>query len=173
MRFPGLTVIGTIFFLFNITLFLFNIIAISARFILYPNTFRASFLHPTESLFVPAAAISFGTILLNITQYGVGDQTGNWLERTMIVLYWMYCALAVLLSCSIYLIIWSTQSFTISQMTPVWIFPMYPCLIVGPHAGQLAAKVPAEDAFQIIVGGYVIQGIGFMVSLMVYSAFFI
>jgi len=120
---------------------------------------------------VPAAAISFGTILLNITQYGVGEQTGDWLERTMIVLYWAYCALAVLLSTTIYLIIWSTQSFTISQMTPVWIFPAYPLLIVGPHAGQLAQKVPAQQALQIIVGGFVVQGIGFMVSLMVYSAF--
>jgi tellurite resistance protein TehA-like permease len=171
MRFPGIYAIGVFFFLLNIVLFIFNIIAIIARFAFYPSTFRASFLHPTESLFVPAATISFGTILLNITEYGVGHQTGDWLERTMIVLYWMYCGIAVALSSTVYLILWSTQTFTISQMTPVWIFPAYPLLIVGPHAGQLAKKVPAEDALQIIVGGYVLQGIGFMVSLMIYSAF--
>jgi tellurite resistance protein TehA-like permease len=119
---------------------------------------------------VPAGAIAFGTILINITQYGVGP-AGEWLERTMISLYWMYCALAVISSATIYLILWSTQTFTISQMTPIWIFPAYPLLIVGPHAGQLAKKVPVEDALQIIVGGYIIQGIGFMVSLMIYSAF--
>jgi hypothetical protein len=59
-------------------------------------------------------------------------------------------------------------------MTPIWIFPAYPLLIVGPHAGQLAKKVvefSPESALQIIVGGFIIQGIGFMVSLMIYSAF--
>jgi tellurite resistance protein TehA-like permease len=171
MRFPGLYAIGCIFFILNMVIFVFNISMITARFILYPSTFRASFLHPTESLFIPAAAISFGTILINITQYGVGGRTGEWLEQTMIVMYWLYCGLAVVLSSLIYLILWSTQTFTISQMTPVWIFPAYPLLIVGPHAGQLAQKVSAENAVQIIVGGYILQGIGFMVSLMIYSAF--
>jgi tellurite resistance protein TehA-like permease len=171
MRFRGIYAIGCIFFLFNIFLFIFNIIVIVSRFAIYPSTFKSSFLHPTESLFVPAAAISFGTILLNITQYGVGTETGPWLLHTMIGLYWFYSALAVVLSSTIYLILWSTQTFTISQMTPIWIFPAYPLLIVGPHAGQLALKVPEEAALQIIVGGFIVQGIGFMVSLMIYSAF--
>jgi tellurite resistance protein TehA-like permease len=56
-------------------------------------------------------------------------------------------------------------------MTPVWIFPAYPLLIVGPHAGNLARKVSPEAGLRIIVGGFVLQGIGFMVSLMIYSAF--
>ncbi|KAJ4382274.1 hypothetical protein N0V86_002607 [Didymella sp. IMI 355093] len=50
-------------------------------------------------------------------------------------------------------------------------FP-YPLLIIGPHAGTLAPKVSNPDtALQIILGGYVIQGIGFLVSLMIYAAF--
>jgi len=76
---------------------------ISLRFYLYPHTFKQSFLHPTESLFIPAAVISLGTILMNITQYGV-PTAGLWLERTAFVLYWIYCALAVLFSSGIYLI---------------------------------------------------------------------
>lgn len=66
---------------------------------------------------------------------------------------------------------WSTQTFTIAQMTPIWIFPAYPMLIIGPHAGILSAKVPPSRAFDIIIGGTTIQGIGFLMSLMVYSAF--
>lgn len=67
---------------------------------------------------------------------------------------------------------WSTQYFSISQMTPVWIFPCYPLLIIGPHAGNLAPKVSDPGkALSIILSGYVIQGIGFLVSLMIYSAF--
>lgn len=56
-------------------------------------------------------------------------------------------------------------------MTPVWIFPAYPLLIIGPHAANLAGKVPPLQGLDIIIGGFIIQGIGFLVSLMVYSAF--
>ena len=86
-------------------LFAFNVTMISLRFYFYPRTFKASFLHPTESLFIPAAVISFGTILINITQYGV-DTTGYWLERTMAVMYWLDCGLAVCFSIGIYLIMY-------------------------------------------------------------------
>ncbi|KAF2760933.1 hypothetical protein EJ05DRAFT_508162 [Pseudovirgaria hyperparasitica] len=170
-QFPGLYALGCVFFILNIVLFAFNVAMISARFYLYPSTFKASFLHPTESLFIPASIISVGTILLNISEFGVGDKTGPWLTDTMIVLYWVYCAAAILGSSGIYLIMWSTQTFTISQMTPVWIFPAYPLLIVGPHASNLASKTSPSAALEIIIGGVVLQGIGFMVSLMIYSAF--
>lgn len=44
-------------------------------------------------------------------------------------------------------------------------------LIIGPHAGILSAKLEQSRALQIIIGGTTIQGVGFLVSLMVYSAF--
>ncbi|PVI06121.1 hypothetical protein DM02DRAFT_610078 [Periconia macrospinosa] len=170
-RFQGIYALGCIFFILNMVLFVFNVTMISLRFYWFPKTFKASFLHPTESLFIPAAVISFGTILINISQYGVGN-TGYWLEKTMCILYWCDCGLAICFSIIIYLVVWSTQTFTISQMTPVWIFPAYPLLIIGPHAGNLAPKVSSPSAaLQIIFSGFVIQGIGFFVSLMVYSAF--
>lgn len=126
-RFNGLYAIGCIFFLLNIVLFLTNIVMISMRFYLYRETFKDSFLHPTESLFTPAIIISLGTILLNITQYGVYENgIGKWLESTMIVLFWIYAGLAFVFSSGIYLTLWSTQTFTIETMTPVWIFPAYP-----------------------------------------------
>lgn len=66
---------------------------------------------------------------------------------------------------------WSTASFTISKMTPIWIFPAYPLLIIGPHAAVLSRTVKQPKAFDIIVGGFTLQGIGFLVSMMIYSAF--
>ncbi|KAI9699926.1 MAG: hypothetical protein M1820_006988 [Bogoriella megaspora] len=171
-RFRGLYTIGLLFFLLNLVLFIFNCVMISFRFWYYPATFKTSFLHPTESLFIPAFVISIGTIIINITEYGLeGHKTGQWLHTTMTVMYWIFCAIAVGFSAGIYLILWSTQTFTISQMTPIWIFPAYPLLVVGPHAGVLASKTTANRALDIIIGGFIIQGIGFMVTLMIYSAF--
>jgi hypothetical protein len=104
-RFRGLYALGCIFFILNIVFFLFNCIMISCRFYFYPRTFKASFLHPTESLFIPAAMVSFGIILINVSQYGVHHAgVGNWLEKIMIVLFWMDCGLAVCFSVGIYLL---------------------------------------------------------------------
>ena len=56
-------------------------------------------------------------------------------------------------------------------MTPTWILPAYPLLIIGPNAGVLSLTVRPNQAYGIIVGGFTIQGIGFLVSLMIYSLF--
>ncbi|KAB8231041.1 putative C4-dicarboxylate transporter/malic acid transport protein [Aspergillus alliaceus] len=169
-RFRGLQTIGIIFFLFNIVLYATIWSLLAMRFYLYPYTFKASFLHPTESLFFPASVVSFGTILINVSQYGP-DNTGPWLARAVEILFWIDACLAIIFSAGIYLLLWSTQTFTIAQMTPIWIFPAYPLLIIGPHAGILSSKLESSRLLPIIIGGTTIQGVGFLVSLMVYSAF--
>lgn len=56
-------------------------------------------------------------------------------------------------------------------MTPIWIFPAYPLLIIGPHAGALASHMDSRRAIDVIIGGWVFQGIGFLVSLMIYASY--
>ena len=56
-------------------------------------------------------------------------------------------------------------------MTPIWIFPAYPLLIVGPLAGYLSATLATQPALDIIVGGFTCQGVGYLVSITIYSAF--
>jgi hypothetical protein len=110
-NFSGRYTIGLIFFLFNIALFLFDVVMICCRFYYYPSTFMQSITHPTESLFIPAWLISVGTILMNITQYGAASTlAGDWLLRTMNVLFWVYCGMAVAFSCGIYLILFVSRS---------------------------------------------------------------
>lgn len=57
-------------------------------------------------------------------------------------------------------------------MTPIWIFPAYPLLIVGPFAGVLSSKIKSQaDKLTIIVGGFTVQGVGFLVAFSIYAAF--
>lgn len=56
-------------------------------------------------------------------------------------------------------------------MTPLWIFPAYPMLIIGPHAAVLSSTLNPQRDLSIIVGGFTLQGIGYLVSLTVYAAF--
>ncbi|KAI9828943.1 MAG: hypothetical protein M1819_006442 [Sarea resinae] len=169
-HFHGQYALGCIFFLLNIVLYIINVSMISMRFIFFPRTLRASFIHPTESLFIPASVVSLGTILLNISQYGL-PRVGHWLHTTMMVMFWIYAGLAMIFSVVIYLMMWSTQTFTIGQMTPIWIFPAYPLLIIGPQGAVLSSTLAKTRAYDIAIGAFTFQGIGFMVSLMIYAAF--
>lgn len=56
-------------------------------------------------------------------------------------------------------------------MTPIWIFPAYPMLIIGPHASVLSTSLEPARALAVIIGGFTVQGVGFLVTMMVYSAF--
>lgn len=62
-------------------------------------------MHPTERLFLPSAVVSFGTVLINISQYGL-TRAGPWLSRAVISLFWIDAGLAVLASSGIYLLMW-------------------------------------------------------------------
>ncbi|KAL8957109.1 MAG: hypothetical protein Q9193_005531 [Seirophora villosa] len=66
---------------------------------------------------------------------------------------------------------WSTKSFTVEEMTPIWIFPIYPLLIIGPHASILSSSLDPSDTLDIMIGGFTLQGIGFLVAFMIYSSF--
>jgi tellurite resistance protein TehA-like permease len=103
-RFHGLTTIGTIFFLLNLVFYITIWAMIGLRFFFFPRTFKHSFTHPTESLFAPATAVSLGTILINIVQYGMSE-VGSWLSKATFVLFWLNAVLAVILSITIYLIL--------------------------------------------------------------------
>ncbi len=62
-------------------------------------------------------------------------------------------------------------------MTPIWIFPAYPLLLVAPFAANLIDAVPDATAasrinsIAIAFGAVCVQGTGFLVSLMIYAAF--
>ena len=166
-----LNYVGLIFFFLNIALYITVWVMLLTRFVNHRNTFRSSLIHPTESLFVPAFLVSFGTLCITIVEFGA-DKAGEWLTTTVLVLFWLNVGLAFTLSITIYMILWSSLTFTIAQMTPIWIFPAYPLLIIGPHAANLSSKLENPNiALQVIIGGFTVQGIGFLVSLTIYSSF--
>lgn len=174
-RFHGLYTIGLLFFFVNLVFFVLITIGMFLRWWYWPQAFRGSFLHPTESLFIPALAISIATILITITQYGLAEgKTGPWLLDAMVILFWIHMGFAVLFSIGIYLMIWSTQTFTVQTMTPIWIFPAYTLLLIGPMASAITSpSVGATGArgLEIVVGGFVGQGMGFLLSLTMHATY--
>jgi hypothetical protein len=88
--------------------------------------------------------VSFGTILINISQYGP-ENTGPWLMHAVCILFWIDVR--------------ANDEHRISRENPD-----------RSHLrdGECLRR-PKKEVY--IIGGTTIQGVGFLVSLMVYSAF--
>lgn len=63
------------------------------------------------------------------------------------------------------------MTHTVDEMTPLWIFPIYPLLLTGPMAAALMPSQARLRALEMAAAALALQGIGFMISLMIYSAY--
>ncbi|OCK81703.1 hypothetical protein K432DRAFT_9201 [Lepidopterella palustris CBS 459.81] len=169
-KFRGLDTIGTITFIFNVVLFLCLTSAITMRFILNPIAFYKSLHHPTESLFFPCFWLSISTILLGIQSYGV-PSSGPWLPVTLRVLFWIYVASTFANAVIQYYILFTGQHLTVHSMTPSWILPVFPVMLSGTIASLIAADQPADQRLPIIVTGVTFQGLGMLVSMIMYPLY--
>lgn len=170
IEFRGQYEIGVTIYIFNLLLFLIVTVLIISRFVIYKRTLRNAFIHPTESLFIPCAVVSVGVLLSGGALFGT-PKLGNWWTVLSRVIYWLYCAIAVVGSGLSYLTMWSCVPRTVNSMTPVWIFPIYPCLLVGPITSVVTSYQPYPHNIRMLVAGAAIQGIGFLIALMVYAAY--
>ncbi|CEJ89712.1 hypothetical protein VHEMI05537 [[Torrubiella] hemipterigena] len=168
--------IGIFFFLMNLVLFFINCIGISLRFYLNRGSFSASFTNPDEALYIPSLFVTIALILINICEYGV-PSTGIWLLRTLETCFWIYTGFSIVASAAVYLIIWSTCTFPIQSMTPIWVFPAYPLLLTAPLAANLidAAALSnrnlALNTTAMVFGAAAAQGAGCLIAFMISAAF--
>lgn len=126
-RFPGLTTIGKIVYVYDLAIFLLLTACITTRFIRKPGSFTRSLLHPTEALFFPTFFLAIVIVFLGAQAYG-GPSTGPWLNTAERVLFWIYCAVTFCVAVGMYYSLFRArpQRLTIQSMTPGWILPIFP-----------------------------------------------
>jgi tellurite resistance protein TehA-like permease len=113
-KFPGLTVIGTIFFILNLVLFGLFTIAMGLRAFWFPKRFLNSLHHPVEGLFFGSYWVSV-SLILNATQgYGV-SKSGPWLVTALRVCFWIYCAVVLVVAVAQYYILFQVRCLPTSQ----------------------------------------------------------
>jgi C4-dicarboxylate transporter/malic acid transport protein len=167
-KFSGLTVIGEIFYVLHLVMFILISAAIGTRFYLFANTLKSSLRHPTESLFFPCCAISFAITLSNAHAWGT-PKVGDWLNVALCICFWILAAFALLIAILQYDLLFSGQSLTLQSMTPAWFLPIFPCLLTGVVASSIATTQPPEQALPILVCGLAWQGIGVSVSCFMFA----
>lgn len=169
-QFSGLRTIGKIFFLLDIIMFLTWCVLITTRFVLRPEAISKSLHYPPEALFFGSFWVSIALILNCIQAYGVSS-CGPWLVTTLRICFWIYVALVFIVASSQYATIFIAEKVPLSSAVPAWIMPMYPFLVLGPLAATLAPSQPPKYAIQIVVAGVTLQGLGWMVSIFMYTIY--
>jgi len=169
-QFNGLRVIGKIFFILDIVLFVCFTFVIGTRFVLVPAKLGASLHHPVESLFFGSYWVSISLILNCMQIYGV-PSSGPWLVKTLEILYWTYIAIVLIVGIGQYFVLFEWERLQVNSAMPAWIFPIYPLLVIGPLAGTLIPSQPREAAIPMWIAGVMLQGVGWIVSIFMYAMY--
>ncbi|KAM0715739.1 hypothetical protein Q7P37_008253 [Cladosporium fusiforme] len=171
-QFTGLKTIGKVVFIYDLVLFVAFTAMISARFIMFGGTFALAVTHPTESLFVPTFFLSIVNIFDCIQAYAV-PACGPWLIVVQRVAFWIYLACSFLLSVGQYTYLFSAppNRLTVQSMTPAWLLPIFPAMLTGTFASQIVKTQPPQHQATIIVAGITMQGLGWMVSFLMYAVY--
>jgi tellurite resistance protein TehA-like permease len=171
-QFTGLKTIGKVVFIYDLVLFVAFTALISARFIMFRGTFTSAIIHPTESLFIPTFFLSIVNIFDCIQAYAV-PVCGPWLIVVQRVVFWIYLACCFLLATAQYTYLFTAPAnrLTVQSMTPAWLLPIFPAMLTGTFASQIVKTQPAQHQATIIVAGITMQGLGWMVSFLMYSTY--
>jgi C4-dicarboxylate transporter/malic acid transport protein len=168
--FPGLNTIGKVVYIWDIFLFTLITTLIAYRFIRWPFTLKASLSHPTESLFFSTSLLSLASLIAGIAHYGI-PSCGPWLITTYLVLFWLYFALTFLSSIAAFSFLFTNPSLKIQDMTPAWDLPIFPIMLSGTIAASGAKFQHPENAIPMIVAGLTAQGLGFLVSVLMFASY--
>ncbi|KAK7214777.1 hypothetical protein V2G26_002780 [Clonostachys chloroleuca] len=169
-RFAGLDIIGRIVYIFNLVLFVLITASMGYRFAVKPKALKHSLTHPTESLFFPAFLLSFATILTNAAAYGVPN-SGPWLATAIYVLFWIYAGLSTMSAIVQFFILFRGESLSVHSMTPAWILPIFPVMLVGTLAASISPTQSPERRIAMLVAGVTYQGLGWTVACLVYPLY--
>ncbi|CAI6332870.1 unnamed protein product [Periconia digitata] len=171
-QFTGLKTIGKVVFIYDLVLFVAFTAIISARFVMFRGTFMSALTHPTESLFIPTFFLSIVNIFDCIQAYAV-PVCGTWLLVVQRIAFWIYLACTFLLAVGQYTYLFTAppNRLTVQSMTPSWLLPIFPAMLTGTFASQIVSTQPEQHQATIIVAGITMQGLGWMVSFLMYGVY--
>lgn len=172
--FPGLNTIGKVVYIFDLTIFTLVTLAISYRFLRWRNTLWDSLTHPTESLFAATALLSTASIIACIARYGIstiGVADAGWLIVTYRTLFWIYFIVTFIWAVFAYTLLFTSPALELRDMTPAWDLPIFPFMLSGTIASTGASYQPPDQAVPMIVAGLTAQGLGFIISILMYAIY--
>ncbi|KAF7344106.1 Malic acid transport protein [Mycena venus] len=166
--FPGLETIGKAVYIWDLFIFSAVTLCITYRFVRFPGTFTGSLTHPTESLFAATPLLSLASIIAAIARHGI-PSSGEWLIVAYRMLFWIYFGVSFIAAIGLYFLLFTSPSLKINDMTPAWDLPIFPFMLSGTIAACGAGNQPPDQAVPMIVAGLTAQGLGMMISILIYA----
>ncbi|KAF3941862.1 hypothetical protein ABW19_dt0210624 [Dactylella cylindrospora] len=167
-QFPGLRVIGWIFYISNLIMFVVVCTGMIMRFIYHKGSFGASLKHEREGFFFPTFWLSIATLITSTQRYVIPENDENLLWGIQLA-FWAYAFFTFLLAVGQYSYVFAAHSFGLQTMMPTWILPIFPIMLTGTIASVIAETQPELRAVSIVVGGLTCQGLGLSVAFMMYA----
>ncbi|KAK0202326.1 voltage-dependent anion channel-domain-containing protein [Desarmillaria ectypa] len=155
--------IETVFFFFNIVLFLLNIFMLLSQAILFPRHAWTLLKDPIQGIFVPLMVLSFATIVVGTVDYNI--TYGHISSDLIYALFWVYLAVAIA-TCFPMLKIWFSQSHDLAHFAPAYAFLVFPLMLTGIVASNALRVIDASDsrALGVLLVGYIVHGLGFFMA---------
>jgi len=169
-QFHGLQTIGKVVFIIQLLLVLVFCTAMVARFILHPAAFKRSFVNPPELYFFGSFWLTLATDILCIQKFGV-PSAGEWLLVVVRVLFWMYAAVTLVYTSTIFVVLFGRGTVAPNKMHPAVFLMVYNAMLTGTVASTIAETQPPLQRIPIIVAGVAYQGLGWLLCLILLPLF--
>lgn len=167
-QFTGLRTIGMVVYAINIAIFALTCLAMLARFILYPDTIIKSVKHHREGFMFPTFFLAIATLITSTQRYAMPVDDTKWIWATQTI-FWAYVLVTLILAIAQYIYLFAVHGFNLQTMMPGWILPIFPIMLTGTVSTVILETQHNIDSLPFIVAGLTCQGLGFMVSMMMYA----
>lgn len=156
--------LGLVLFFLNLVYLLLLVSLQIVRYSCTPASMLYTLKHPMECCFIPTAILACATVI-NGTAAVVGD---SW-EVILRVAFWVYFTVSLLISLVCYTFLFSRAEQSLHHMNPGWVLPIFPLMLCGSIAASVVPTQTESAALAMSICGLTCQGLGFLVSCMMYS----
>ncbi|KAI0812725.1 voltage-dependent anion channel [Irpex lacteus] len=145
----ALKVMGLIFFLLNLVLFVFVCTMTVVRYSLFPEIWGMMIVHPAQSLFIGCFPMGAATLInagLNVHQdWSSGGTASNGFLWALWAFWWLDSAVSYAIAFGMMYAMMIHQDHSLSKMTATWLLP-FVTLIVASSTGGLLSNVIKEHS---------------------------
>ncbi|KAJ9475787.1 putative membrane transporter [Pseudozyma hubeiensis] len=160
--------IGTSLFLLNIAYLLLLIILQFVRFNFTRASVSYTLSHPIECCFIPTSLLASATVIIGIFNV-VGEEASEAWGVLLMVLFWVYFVISTVVSLVCYTALFRMKEQSLHHMNPAWVLPIFPLMLLGTIASIILPLERGSSGNVMAFVGMACQGLGFFVSLMMYS----
>lgn len=167
-NFHGLYTIGVVFYFIGLVQYVVLAIAKTAQFVVLKGSLKKSFQDSEQVMFSAAFWISSYGVVTGGVDFAQ-PTAGSSLSMTFVAFFWIYFICALLEGFGSHLFLFQGPNhgrhLDNRQMTPAWLLPVLPVILVGVCAGSVAQYVSAHEAYSILTAGLFCSSMGFLLSL--------